>query len=129
MDWIQQAVRQFGDTLDIENLYFDASDGVELALESGEILGIACSPELASQEMLVYVGAPLDFDPLLQMEHALWLGNARHGAAPYLQPAIIDKRLILAVRMDARAFSLSTLDEAVWHLVDMQHQAAENQRS
>jgi type III secretion system chaperone SycN len=124
MDWIQQAVREFGDTLDIENLQFDAGEGIELALESGEILGIACSPELASREMLVYVGAPLEFDPLCQMERALQLSNARDAAAPYIQPAIVDKRLILAVRLDAREFSLSTLDEAVWRLVDMQHEAA-----
>ena len=124
MDWIQQAVREFGDTLDIENLQFDAGEGIELALESGEILGIACSPELASREMLVYVGAPLEFDPLRQMERALQLSNARDAAAPYIQPAIVDERLILAVRLDAREFSLSTLDEAVWRLVDMQHEAA-----
>ena len=124
MDWIQQAVREFGDTLDIQHLQFDASVGVELELESGEIVGIACSPDLPSQEMLVYVSARLDFDPLLQMEHALRLSNARHGAVPYLQPAVIDRQLILAVRLDAREFSLSTLDEAVWRLVDMQHQAA-----
>ena len=124
MDWIQQAVRDFGDTLDIENLPFDPDEGVELALESGEILGIACSPGLPSREMLVYVGALLDFDPLPQMEHALCLSDARYGAAPYLQAAVIDKRLILAVRLDAREFSLSTLDETVWRLVEMQHEAA-----
>ena len=124
MDWIQQAVREFGDTLDIENLQFDASEGVELVLDSAEVVGIACSPELASQEMLVYVSAPLNFDPLPQMELALRLSNARHGIPPYLQTAIVDKQLVLALRLDAREFNLPALDEAVWRLVEMQHEAA-----
>jgi type III secretion system chaperone SycN len=124
MDWIQQAVREFGETLDIANLQFDASEGIELALESGEIVGIACMPSLASQEMLVYVSAPLEFDPLPQMALALQLGNARYGAAPYLQAVIVENRLVLAVRLDAREFDLPALDEAVWHLVEVQHEAA-----
>jgi len=123
MDWIQQAVRDFGDTLDIDNLQFDAAQGVELALDSGELVGIACSPDLALQEMLVYASAPLAFDPLPQMELALRHSNARHGAAPYMQAAIIGDRLVLSVRLDAREFSLPALDDAVWRLVDMQHQA------
>jgi len=124
MDWIQQAVRDFGDTLDIENLQFDAAQGIELALDSGELVGIACSPELALQEMLVYVSAPLAFDPLPQMALALRQSNARHGAAPYLQAAITGSRLVLAVRLDAREFNLPALDDAVWRLVDMHHEAA-----
>jgi len=124
MDWIQQAVREFGETLDIENLQFDAREGIELTLESGEIVGIAYMPELASQEMLVYVSAPLAFDPLPQMALALQHGNARYGTAPYLQAAIVQKRLVLAIRLDAREFDLPALDEAVWRLVDMQHEAA-----
>ena len=124
MNWIQQAVREFGETLDIDNLQFDASEGIELALDSGEIVGIACLPALASQEMLVYVGAPLEFDPLPQMTLALQFGNARHGADPCPQAAIVGNRLVLAIRLDTREFNLPALDETVWRLVDMQHEAA-----
>jgi type III secretion system chaperone SycN len=124
MDWIQQAVRDFGDTLDIDHLQFDAGQGIELALESGELVGIASSPELALQEILVNVGSPLAFDPLPQMELALRHSNARHGPAPYMQAAIIGSRLVLAIRLDAREFSLPALDDAVWRLVDIQHEAA-----
>jgi type III secretion system chaperone SycN len=124
MDWIQQAVREFGDTVGIDNLQFDADEGVELALDSGEIVGIACTPALASREMLVYVSAALAFDPLPQMEFALRLGNARYGNAPYLRAAVINARLVLALRLDAREFDLPALDEAVWRLVERQHEAS-----
>jgi hypothetical protein len=124
MDWIQQAVSAFGNSLDIDDLQFDATEGIELTLDSGEIVGIACSPDLALQEMLVYVSAPLAFDPLPQMALALKLSNARYGIAPFIQPAIVGSRLVLALRIDAREFNLPALDEAVWRLVEAQHQAA-----
>jgi len=124
MDWIQQAVSEFGNSLDIDDLRFDATEGIELALDSGEIVGISCSPDLTLQEMLVYVSAPLAFDPLPQLALALELGNARYAIAPYIQPAIVGNRLILALRLDVREFNLPALDEAVWRLVDAQHLAA-----
>ena len=124
MDWIEQAVREFGATLGIDELHFDARDGLELALDSGEMIGIAHSSALPSEEMLIYASAPLAFDPLPQMEAALRLSNARHAGAPYLHAAVLDERLVLAIRLDARAFNLPALDEAVWRLVDMQHEAA-----
>ena len=124
MDWIQQAVSEFGNSLDIDDLRFDATEGIELALDSGEIVGISCSSDLTLQEMLVYVSAPLAFDPLPQLALALELGNARYAIAPYIQPAIVGNRLILALRLDVREFNLPALDEAVWRLVDAQHLAA-----
>lgn len=124
MDWIQQAVSEFGRTLGIDELEFDAHEGIELALESGELVGIAYTPELTYQEMLVYVSAQLDFDPLPQMAHVLRLSNARYGSAPYLQAAVVANRLVLAMRLDAREFNLPALDEAVWRLVELQHDAA-----
>lgn len=124
MDWIGQAVREFGDTLGIGELHFDARDGLELALDSGEIIGFAYSSALASEEMLIYASAPLVFDPLPQMEAALRLSNARHAGAPYLRAAIVAERLVLALRLDARAVNLPVLDESVWRLIDMQHEAA-----
>ena len=126
MDWIQQAVRDFGDTLGIEDLEFDASQGIELMLDSGVLVGIACLPDIPSQEMLVYATAPLDFDPLSQLEQALRLSNARYGDLPPVQVAISDNQLVLAIRLSTREFDLPALDEAVGRLVDMQHLVTQN---
>nr|WP_314623070.1 hypothetical protein [uncultured Noviherbaspirillum sp.] len=124
MDWIQQAVREFGDTLGIEDLGFDASVGLEVMLDSGEVVGIAHSPALASGEMLVYASVALAFDPVPQMEAALTLSDARRASAPYVHAAVIDNLLVMAIRLDAREFDLPSLDDAVWRLVDLQHEAA-----
>lgn len=123
MDWIQQTVRDFGDTLGIEDLEFDASQGIELMLDSGVLVGISCLP---SQEMLVYATAPLDFDPLSELEQALRLSNARYGDLPPVQVAISNNQLVLAIRLSTREFDLPALDEAVGRLVDMQHQVSQN---
>ena len=125
MDWIQQAISDFGDSLGIENLALDENDSVELTLDSGERVGIVHLGDMADQEMLVYAGAPLRFDPLLQMERALQLANARYGVLPAVQTAINNNLLILSIRLPAREFDLPALDEAVWRLIDMQHDAAE----
>lgn len=124
MDWIQQAISDFGDSLGIENLALDDNDSVELILDSGELVGIVHLADAADREMLVYAGAPLQFDPLAQMERALQLGNARYGDPPAAQTAISNNLLVLSIRLPAREFDLPALDEAVWRLIDMHHDAA-----
>ena len=123
MDWIQHAVRDFAATLGIEALEFDASQGVELMMDSGELVGIACLPELPSQEMLVYASAALQFDPLLQLEQALLMSNARHDLSPPVQAVIVDRQLVLAVHLPTREFDLPALDEAVGRLIARHHDA------
>ena len=125
MDWIQQAISDFGDSLGMEDLALDDNGSLELVLESGELIGIVHLAEAADKEMLVYAGAPLRFDPLAQMERALQLGNARYGVLPAVQTAISNNLLVLSMRLPAREFDLPALDEAVWRLIDMQHDAAD----
>lgn len=123
MDWIQHAVRDFAATLGIEALEFDASQGVELMMDSGELVGIACVPELPSQEMLVYAAAALQFDPLTQLEQTLLMNNARHDLSPPVQAVIVDRQLVLAVHLPTREFDLPALDEAVGRLIARHHDA------
>lgn len=125
MDWIQQAVRDFGDTLGIEALEFDASQGVELMMDSGELVGIACLPELPSQEMLVYASVPLQFDSLAQLEQALSMSNGRHDLSPPVHAVIVDRQLVMAIRLSTREFNLPALDEAVGRLIARQHEAVD----
>ncbi len=123
MDWVQQAVRDFGNTLGIEALEFDASQGVELMMDSGELVGIACLPEPPLQEMLVYAAAPLQFDPLMQLEQALLMNNARYDLSPPVQAVIVDRQLVLAIHLPTREFDLPALDEAVGRLIARHHDA------
>lgn len=125
MDWIQQAVRDFGNTLGIDALAFDASQGVELMMDTGELVGIALLPEPSSQEMLIYATTPLQFDPLPQLEQALAMGNGRYDLAPPVQAVIVDRHLLLATRLPIREFDLPALDDAVGRLVARQQEAAE----
>lgn len=125
MDWIQQAISDFGDSLGIEGLALDDNGSLELILESGELVGIVHIADAADKEMLVYAGAPLRFDPLAQMERALQVCNARYGVPPAVQTAISNNLLVLSIRLPAREFNLPALDEAVWRLIDMHHDAAD----
>jgi len=125
MDWIQQAVKDFGASIGVEELVLDESQGVELTLDSGELVGISHLPDTATPEMLVYATAPLHFSPLRQLEKALRLANARQGEPWLAQTAISNGRLMLAMRLPARLFDLPALDDAVSRLMAMQQEAAD----
>lgn len=127
MEWIQQAIRDFGASRGLDgpdSLEFDPNAVLELSLQGEESLGIACLPELPLQEMLVYTSAPLQFDPLPQMEAALRLSNARNNLYGPVQVGIHDGRLILAMHLPARAFDRPTLEQAVDSLLEMQRRSA-----
>ena len=125
MDWIQQAIRDFGASIGVDDLVLDETQGVELTLDSGELIGISHLPDTATREMLVYATAPLHFSPLRQLEKALRLANARQGVSWLVQTAISNGQLMLAMRLPARSFDLPALDEAVSHLMAMQQEAAD----
>jgi hypothetical protein len=73
--------------------------------------------------MLVYASAPLQFDPLAQLEQALLMNNARYDLSPPVQAVIVDRQLVLAMHLPTREFDLPVLDEAVGRLIARQHDA------
>ena len=97
---------------------------MELGLPSGELVGFSYLPELPYQEMLVYISAPLLFDPLRQLETALRLSNARYNPYGQAQTGIREDRLVIAMHLPVRAFDLPLLDQTVNSLLEMQTKAA-----
>jgi len=124
MDWIAQTISDFSSARGLENLEFELDSVLELDLPSGELVGFSYLPELPFQEMLVYVSAPLLFDPLRQLETALRLSNARYNPYGQAQTGIREDRLVIAMHLPVRAFDLPLLDETVNSLLEMQTKAA-----
>jgi hypothetical protein len=124
MDWIQQTIKEFGASRGLGELEFEFDSILELQLESGELLGFCYIPELTLHEMLVYTSAPLQFDPLGQLETALRLANGRSNAYGQVQTGIQEGRLVLAMHLSARAFDLPLLEQTVNSLLEMQYKAA-----
>lgn len=124
MDWIQQTIKEFGASRGLDELEFEFESILELQLQSGELLGFCYIPELPLHEMLVYTSAPLQFDPLNQLEAALRLANGRSNAYGQVQTGIQEDRLVLAMHLSARAFDLPLLEQTVNSLLEMQYKAA-----
>jgi hypothetical protein len=124
MDWIQQTIKEFGASRGLGELEFKFESLLELQLQNGEWLGFCYSPELALQEMLVYISAPLQFEPLNQLEAALRLANGRSNAYGQVQTGIQEDRLVLAMHLPVRAFDLPLLEQTVNSLLEMQYKAA-----
>lgn len=124
MDWIQQTIKEFGASRGLDELEFEFESILELQLQSGELLGFCYIPELPLHEMLVYTSAPLQFDPLNQLEAALRLANGRSNAYGQVQTGIQEDRLVLAMHLPARAFDLPLLEQTVNSLLEMQYRAA-----
>jgi type III secretion system chaperone SycN len=123
-DWIAETVRAYGANIGIENLALDADDGIELELDSGECMGIQRLPDTPDDDMLVYWGRRLNFDPAAQLERALNMVNGRLGLPWPAQTAIRDDMLIMTMRLPASSFELPALEEAINQLEGMQVEAA-----
>lgn len=123
MDWIQRTIREFGASRILGELAFEFDSILELQLQNGELLGFCYVPELPWREMLVYISAPLQFDPLNQLDAALRLANGRSNAYGQTQIGIQDDRLVMAMHLPARAFDLPLLEQTVDSLLEMQYKA------
>jgi hypothetical protein len=124
MEWIAQTINEFSAARGLEQLRFELDSVLELELPSGELVGFSYLPELPYQEMLVYISAPLLFDPLRQLETALRLSNGRYNPYGPAQPVIRNDRLVIAMRLPVRAFDLPLLDQTVSSLLEIQGKAA-----
>jgi hypothetical protein len=124
MDWIQQTIREFGASRGLGELEFEFDSILELQLENGELLGFCYIPELPLREMLVYISAPLQFDPLGQFEAALRLANGRFNAYGQAHTGIQEGRLVMAMHLAEREFDLPLLEQTVNSLLEMQYKAA-----
>lgn len=125
MDWIRQTIQEFGAARGLDGLEFDPDSVLELSLQNGELLGFAYLPELAHQEVLVYVSMPLGFDPLRQLEMAMRLSNGRRQPYGPVQTGIQDGRLTTAMHLPARGFDLPSLEQSISGLLELQQRAAQ----
>ena len=123
-DWIAETMRAYGLNIGIENLMLDADGGIELEMDGGECLGIQRLSNAPGDELLVYWGRRLNFDPGPQLERALRMINGRQGLAWPAQAAVRDDMLIMTMRLPASSFELPALEGVINQLEGMQAEAA-----
>jgi type III secretion system chaperone SycN len=119
MNWIQQTVAEFGQTLGIPALALDPDNWLDLALESGELISIQYLAELAVKEVLVSRSKPLTYNRPDQLRRALRLVDFRLPSAWPVQAALSDDALIFNMRIPERSFVLTALEQAIAQLGEM----------
>jgi type III secretion system chaperone SycN len=119
MNWVDQTIAAFGQTIGIPGLSLSPNGSVDLVLEHGGSLSLRHLGDSVPAEVVVQRSKPLEFAPERQIRRALRLSDFRHPSSWPTQVAVDDDLLILAMRMPERSFSLDSLEQAISELVRM----------
>lgn len=116
MNWIHDAVAEYGRQLGIEGLQLDDRGAVQLQLRSGGLLAVERVQRNDADEILVYLGSPLGFEGPRRLRAALVKAHYTHASAQSVQVACRgegpDALLLVLLRMPAREFTLQSLGRA-----------------
>ncbi|MDB5840272.1 MAG: hypothetical protein JWQ23_2224 [Herminiimonas sp.] len=119
MNWIQQTIAEFGQSLGIPGLALDPDNRLDLAIESGESISIRYLPDLPLKEVLVSRSKPLAYNRPGQLRRALRLVDFRLPTGWPVQAALSEDALIFNMRIPERSFVLNTLEQAIAQLGEM----------
>lgn len=121
MNWVDDTLAEFGRVAGLPGLAPDASGAVQLSLGSGAVLGIQPVQADDSSEIVVYMGRPVGLDKDRLLRQALSLAHWRNAPALPVQVALRgegpDAKLLAAVRLSQRQFTLPSLTHAIDFLI------------
>ena len=120
MSWIEQSIKQFGRSVGISSLAFDGDGALRLGTGSGGTIELHHQHELSPPALLIIVSELVGFNRAARLRAALRLADFRQQAVSPLHVALDGDQLVLATRMDERAFSHPAL-EAVLDQLDRLH--------
>jgi type III secretion system chaperone SycN len=113
MDWIRQAIFEFGRSVGLPQLELSAGGRLKLTLGSGGQVGMVHLGELDTPVLVFYRSCALAYQAGAQLRHALRLTDFRHGSPWPLQAAINSGELFLALRLPERHVTTAALEEAM----------------
>ncbi len=125
MAWIEQSISEFGRSIGIASLALDADGGLRLGTESGGAIEVHHQRDFQPPVVLVMVSEPVGFNRGNRLRAALRLADFRRRPIVPVVVALDADQLVLATRMDERAFSHPALESALDQL-DRLHQQIAN---
>ncbi len=121
MDWIEDALRKFGQQLGIEDLRPGPDGELLLQLEDGSQVGVERCEFLGTDESLVYALVPAGYQAGSRLRMALMrcheLSQARWTAQVGLRGMGPDAMVLVLVRVPSRQFTAPVLGDAIEHLL------------
>lgn len=125
MNWIDQSIREFGNSIGIASLRFDEDGVLRLGTGSGGSIEVHHQRDQSPPTMLVIASEPIGFNGPARLREALKLADFRRQCAWPLHVALDGDQLVLAARMDERSFSHSALETVLDQLDALHQQLAE----
>ncbi len=119
MDWMAQIVSDFGKRIGMPDLALDGNGRLRMALEDGTGMGLLHLTGEGSPEIVVYRSCPLSYLNAPAFRTALRLADFRQPNAWPVQAGMSPRDLLLAMRIPERAFSTSSLENALGRLAEL----------
>lgn len=116
MNWVNQAISDFGISIGIPTLQLDENNRLQLTLSENRRLQIQHLPNLALPEVVVSRAEPLHFASPAMLRQALRSSDFRYPSLWPLQAGATDSELLLAMRIPQRAFVVNVLEQAIANL-------------
>jgi type III secretion system chaperone SycN len=125
MAWIEQSISEFGRSIGIASLALDAGGGLRLGTESGGAIEVHHQREFQPPVVLVMMSEPVGFNRAKRLRMAMRLADFRRRLTVPVLVALDADQLVLATRMDERAFSHPALESVLDQLERLHQQIAD----
>lgn len=113
MDWIHDAITEFGRSIGLPRLALSAGGRLKLGLGTGGQVGMVHLGDIDTPVLVVYRSCPLAYQPSAQLRRALQLTDFRRGPPWPLQASVGNGELFLALRVPERRVTAAALEQAM----------------
>lgn len=120
MNWVEQVIAEFGSQIGIYDLSLDTDGSIRLDMDDESSFGIIYQSQRNSDEVIVYRSIRAAYFGKMQYKEALRLSCIKKPRLWPLQAAFNQQELMLAFRIPERAFMLSSLEQALVELREIQ---------
>ena len=120
MNWVEQTINEFGNSIGLPSLTLDYTGKVRFSLQQGGSIAIQHLPDLALPEIVVTRSEPISYATPELFRQALRIGDFRNPSGWPLQAGCNQRELFLAIRIPERAFVLNVLEQALAQLTELQ---------
>lgn len=119
MDWIHDAISEFGRSIGLPRLALSSGGRLKLGLGGGGQVGMVHLGDVETPVLVVYRSCPVAYQARAQLRHALQLTDFRRGPPWPLQAAVSNGELFLALRVPERRVTSAALEQAMGALAQL----------
>ncbi len=120
MNWVEEVITEFGNRIGLYDLRLNTDGSIRLEADDNSSIGILYQGKDKASEVIVYRSISAAYLAPAQYKEALGLSNFRHPRLWPLQAASNQKEMTIGFRIPERSFMLSSLEQALVELRDIQ---------